>query len=131
MVIWGNVLINPPPGSIAVIFISGRSSLDADGYDQASEAMVNAAAAMDGYLGIASVRDDHGIGITVSWWRDEAAARAWRDDPDHTRIRERGRAIWYDWYRVVITTVDRSYNWCGRQADQGDALKSSSVRCAR
>ena len=65
----------------------------------------------DGYLGIDSTRGEDGVGITISWWRDEAAALAWRDDPDHARIRDRGRAQWYDWYRVIVATVDRAYEW--------------------
>jgi heme-degrading monooxygenase HmoA len=106
-----NAVITPPPDSIAVIFISGRSSADAEGYEEAALAMADAAAARDGYLGIDSSRDEQGLGITVSWWSSQVAAQAWRDDPDHTRIREQGRAIWYDWYRVVVATVERAYGW--------------------
>jgi heme-degrading monooxygenase HmoA len=104
-------MLSPPPGSIAVIFLSGRSEADAEGYAKAAAAMGAAAALRDGYLGIDSTRDGDGIGITVSWWRDEAAALGWRDDPDHAQIRDQGRATWYDWYRVVVATVDRAYDW--------------------
>lgn len=102
----------PPADAIAVIFISGRSENDADGYAQAAQAMDAAARKRDGWLGIDSARDAlTGVGITVSWWRDEAAALAWRNDPEHTRIRELGRDRWYDWYRVVVSTVERAYAW--------------------
>jgi heme-degrading monooxygenase HmoA len=101
----------PPPGAVAVIFLSGRSDVDPEGYAAAAEAMERAATGMDGYLGIDSTRGADGIGITISWWRDEAAAIAWRDDPDHARIRDAGRALWYDWYRVIVATVDRAYAW--------------------
>lgn len=104
-------MFTPPPGAIAVIFLSGRSDADAEGYGAAAEAMEAAASRVYGYLGIDSTRDADGVGITISWWRDEAAALAWRDDPDHARIRDRGRAIWYDWYRVIVATVDRAYGW--------------------
>jgi heme-degrading monooxygenase HmoA len=100
-----------PPGTIAVIFLSGLSRTDPEGYARAADAMEAAAAERDGYLGIDSARGADGVGITISWWRDEAAALAWRDDPEHTRIRDRGRAVWYDWYRVIVTTVDRAYDW--------------------
>lgn len=104
-------MLLPPPGAIAVIFLSGRSGADPEGYAEAAGAMETAAAARDGYLGIDSTRGVDGLGITISWWRDEAAALAWRDDPDHARIRDRGRAVWYDWYRVIVATVDRAYDW--------------------
>ena len=101
----------PPSGAIAVIFLSGRTGADDAGYAAADEAMERAAAIRDGYLGIDSTRGGDGLGITISWWRDEAAALAWRDDPDHARIRDLGRARWYDWYRVIVATVDRAYEW--------------------
>lgn len=100
-----------PPGTLAVIFLSGRTEADEAGYAAAAVAMGEAAARRDGYLGIDSVRDSNGVGITISWWEDEAAALGWRDDPDHARIREQGRALWYDWYRVIVATVDRAYDW--------------------
>ncbi len=102
------------PGAIAVIFLSGRTAADAAGYAEAAAAMERAASTQDGYLGIDSARGDDGVGITISWWRDEAAALAWRDDPDHARIREAGRQLWYDWYRVIVATVDRAYGWTRR-----------------
>lgn len=104
-------MLTPPSGAIAVIFLSGRSEVDAQGYGAAADAMEKGASRMDGYLGIDSTRGADGVGITISWWRDEAAALAWRDDPDHARIRDRGRAVWYDWYRVIVATVDRAYGW--------------------
>lgn len=104
-------MVNPPAGAISVIFVNGRSGHDSEGYGAAADAMEQAASVRDGYLGIDSVRGADGVGITISWWRDEAAALAWRDDPDHARIRDQGRAVWYDWYRVVIATIDRTYDW--------------------
>ena len=101
----------PPPGAIAVIFLSGRNGVDEAGYVAAARAMEDAAALRDGYLGIDATRGEDGLGITISWWRDEAAALAWRDDPDHARIREQGRALWYGWYRVIVASVERAYAW--------------------
>ncbi len=100
-----------PAGSIAVIFLAGRTSADDAGYRAAAEAMMRRAASMPGYLGIDSTRGEDGAGITVSWWADRDAAAAWRDDPEHARIRARGRAVWYDWYRVIVAEVERGYGW--------------------
>ena len=49
------------------------------------------AAAQPGYRGVDSARGADGLGITVSYWADDAAAIAWRDHPEHAAIRERGR----------------------------------------
>jgi heme-degrading monooxygenase HmoA len=51
------------------------------------------------------------VGITISYWSDDTAAIAWRDHPDHSAIRERGRAIWYDRYSVTVAHVTRGYGW--------------------
>ncbi|GAB0114890.1 antibiotic biosynthesis monooxygenase family protein [Acidisoma sp. C75] len=100
-----------PQGAVAVIFLSRRTANDDAGYAEAAAAMEARAAAHDGYLGIHSTRGTDGFGITVSWWRDEKAAEDWRDDAEHARIRALGRALWYQWYRVIVSKVDRVYEW--------------------
>ncbi|MDF7774199.1 antibiotic biosynthesis monooxygenase [Sphingomonas sp. AOB5] len=98
-------------GQIAVVFVSQRSGADAQGYADAAAAMDALAAAQPGYRGIDSARDEAGLGITVSYWADEASAVAWREHPDHARIRDRGRGIWYDRYELFVTEVVRGYGW--------------------
>jgi heme-degrading monooxygenase HmoA len=98
-------------GACAVIFISRRNATDPKGYEEAAEAMATEAARQHGYLGIDSVRDAGGEGITISYWADEAAALAWRANTGHAQIRALGRNQWYDRYEVVITTVTRTYEW--------------------
>lgn len=98
-------------GQVAVIFTSRRSAADAAGYAAAAAAMDRLAAAQPGYRGMANARGDDEVGITVSYWADEASAVAWRGHPEHAAIRERGRGVWYDWYTVEVATVDRAYEW--------------------
>ena len=98
-------------GQVAVIFASQRNGVDAVGYDAAADAMDALAAVQPGYRGIESARSGDGFGITVSYWADEAAAIAWRDQPDHAATRERGRGRWYDSYRVTVAQVERDYDW--------------------
>ncbi len=100
-----------PTPSIVVIFISQRNGKDVKGYQLASEDMIALAARQPGYLGVDSVRDDSGLGITVSYWQDEAAATAWRDNAEHTAIRNAGRGKWYDSYSLHVTKIERSYDW--------------------
>jgi heme-degrading monooxygenase HmoA len=98
-------------GEVAVIFASQRNGRDAPGYDAAAAAMDALAARQPGYRGIESARGDDGYGVTVSYWADEAAAIAWRDQPDHAATREAGRARWYDRYSVTVAAVTRDYHW--------------------
>jgi heme-degrading monooxygenase HmoA len=51
------------------------------------------------------------MGITISYWADDAAAIAWRDHPEHTAIRDHGRSLWYDSYSVNVARIERAYDW--------------------
>ena len=104
-------MINARTGEVAVIFVSERTGADDVGYAEAASAMERLAALQPGYRGIDNARGGDGIGITVSYWADDASAAAWRDDPEHARIRELGRARWYNWYRLYVTRVTRGYGW--------------------
>lgn len=98
----------PEPPYTAVVFSSTRTAGD-DGYAAMAAAMERLAAEQDGYLGIESARDDQ-VGITVSYWRDEAAARAWKQVAAHLVAQRQGRERWYSDYRVRIATVHRDYS---------------------
>ncbi|MGX7679293.1 antibiotic biosynthesis monooxygenase family protein [Jatrophihabitans sp. DSM 45814] len=101
-----NIASTPRPPYTAVIFTSVRSEGD-NGYEAASAAMEELAHSQPGYLGIESARD--GLGITVSYWVDDDAARAWKDVAAHLIVQRRGRAIWYLNYQVRVATVTRDY----------------------
>jgi heme-degrading monooxygenase HmoA len=98
-------------GQTAVIFTAQRSAADEAGYAAAAAAMDRLAAEQLGYRGVASARSEDGVGITVSYWADEASAVAWRQHPEHAAIREQGRGRWYDWYTLEVAQVTRAYDW--------------------
>ena len=97
--------------TISVIFVAQRTELDADGYARAAAIMDELAARQEGYIGVDSVRGADGLGITVSYWTDDASAKAWRDHPDHAAIRAAGRDRWYSDYSLHVAQVTRSYDW--------------------
>ena len=72
-----------------------------------SARMETLAAQQPGYLGIESARE--GLGITVSYWADDAAAAAWKQVAEHVVAQERGQKAWYADYQVRVATVTRSY----------------------
>ncbi|OJY67058.1 MAG: antibiotic biosynthesis monooxygenase [Sphingobium sp. 66-54] len=101
----------PPQGAVAVIFVSMRTDADQPGYDAAAGAMMALVARQPGYLGADSARGADGFGITVSYWADEASARAWRAVAEHAAVRALGRARWYAHYRLIVSQVTRAYAW--------------------
>lgn len=97
----------PEPPYTAVIFSSTRTDGD-QGYAAMAAEMERLAAEQPGYLGIEAARDEL-IGVTVSYWQDEASARAWKQVAAHLVAQRQGRERWYRDYRVRIATVHRDY----------------------
>lgn len=97
----------------AVIFSSQRSD-EVDGYDATAQRMVELAAQQPGYLGIESVRNAEGAGITVSYWESEDAIRAWKRNAEHLEAQQQGRQRWYSKFKVRVARVEREYGSDGR-----------------
>lgn len=96
--------------TVAVIFTSTRAEGLDDEYAATAARMDTLAHEQPGFLGIVSVRDPHTrLGITVSYWQDEAAARAWKAHPEHLAAQRRGREAFYSEHTVVVAEVVRSY----------------------
>jgi heme-degrading monooxygenase HmoA len=98
----------PAPPYYAVIFTSKRTDGD-HGYTAMAKAMADMAAEQPGYLGHESARDD-GVGITVSFWRDEASLKAWKQVAEHLVGQTIGRERWYSHYETRIAKVERAYS---------------------
>lgn len=103
--------MNKRVGQVAVIFLSVRTDGHGAAYANAAQAMDELAATQPGYCGMESVRGADRLGITVSYWANEASAKAWRDHPDHKVIRDMGRDQWYERYELVVADVTRDYDW--------------------
>ncbi|MGE4062081.1 MAG: antibiotic biosynthesis monooxygenase [Rhodospirillaceae bacterium] len=76
-----------------MISVSQRAAENPEGY-AAAAAMMAAAAHFPGYRGVHSAHGADGVGITVSYWQNEEAARAWKMHSDHAATRGKGRATW-------------------------------------
>lgn len=98
----------PGPPYYAVIFTSQRNAVD-EGYAEMGERMMELAHEQDGFLGVESARDATGFGFTVSYWRDEAAIRAWKLNSEHRIAQAKGQARWYDTYMARVAKVERAY----------------------
>lgn len=96
----------PNPPYYAVIFTSLRSEGD-HGYQHTAERMLELASKQSGFLGFETARED--IGISVSYWVDEASISAWKANAEHLAAQQRGRQDWYQWYRVRVCRVEREY----------------------
>lgn len=104
----------PEPPYYAVIFTSLRTDGDR-GYGAMAGRMVQLAAQQPGYLGVDSVRDAAGRGITISYWRDAASIAAWKRDTEHQQAQRGGQQTWYADYQVRIAKVERAYGKPGTE----------------
>jgi heme-degrading monooxygenase HmoA len=98
----------PEPPYYAVIFTSLRTEGDR-GYGEMAARMQELGSKRDGFLGIESARGSDGLGITVSYWRDEASIVGWKQDEEHRKAQHAGQQTWYSDYRVRIAKVERAY----------------------
>lgn len=105
----GELARTPEPPYYAVIFTSKRTAGD-HGYGAMAERMVDLGSKYDGFLGIESARGADGLGITVSYWRDEAAIAAWKRDTEHQKAQRAGQQAWYADYEVRVAKVERAYS---------------------
>ncbi len=101
----------PAPPYVAVIFTSVRSDEDDAGYEAMMAEMDRLSVLQPGYLGIESARGADGLGITVSYWRSAADARAWKQVSEHAAAQRLGRERWYRMFRVRIAEVAREYGF--------------------
>ncbi|MDC8804036.1 antibiotic biosynthesis monooxygenase [Halomonas pacifica] len=100
------IATTPEPPYYAVIFTSLRSEEEA-GYAEMAERMLALAAEQPGFLGVESARE--GLGITVSYWRDPEAIRAWKANMEHREAQRLGHRQWYRHFRMRVARVEREY----------------------
>jgi heme-degrading monooxygenase HmoA len=70
--------------------------------------MLQLARHQDGYVGRESARDA-ALGISVSYWRAEAAIKAWRNDVRHMATKDIGRREIYQTCRIRVCRVEHDY----------------------
>ncbi|SFA54164.1 Heme-degrading monooxygenase HmoA [Parageobacillus thermantarcticus] len=94
----------------AVIFTSQRTDGD-HGYEAMAKQMVELASQQPGFLGVDSIRDKNGIGITVSYWDSLEAIQQWKKHAAHQIAQEKGKQQWYERYSVRVCKVEREHGF--------------------
>jgi len=89
-----------------VSFVSLMSA-QTPGYQQAASQMLEAVHKQPGFIAAYSVREEDGIGITNSYWRDIQAIEAWKNDAAHRAIQAKGKNQWYQWFQLQVCEIIR------------------------
>lgn len=79
--------------------------------------------AMDGFVSVERFQSlsRPGSYLSLSFWRDEAAVRAWRNHADHRAGQAEGRATVFADYRIRVAQVVRDYTFTQRDEAPHDA----------
>lgn len=93
-----------------VAFSSWRREDDSD-YDDMSSEMETLALQSPGCHDLKSMRDSRGLSITHSFWKDEESIRRWKNNVRHLEAQRKGRALWYESYRIRVARVERDYRF--------------------
>jgi len=93
----------------AVIFSSKQTS-DTDDYGAMANEIEARVSAMPGFIRMESVHDAERNGITVCYWESLEAIQAWKQDLEHQRAQQSGKARWYERYSVVVAKVEYEYS---------------------
>lgn len=102
------IAATPAPPYYAVIFTNELTSYT-EGYEAMAQRMAELALAQKGCLGYESVRN--GLGITISYWESLDDIRNWKANAEHIIAQEKGRDIWYKYYKTRICKVERDYGY--------------------
>lgn len=77
-------------------------------YTALSDRMMQLARRQEGFIGREAARDA-ALGISVSYWRSEAAIKAWRHDVRHMATKDIGRREIYRTCRIRVCRVEHDY----------------------
>jgi len=96
---------------IAVIFEAVPAPGKKDAYLDAAATLKPLLAGIDGFISIERFESlaQPGKILSLSFWRDEEAVRAWRNLPSHRSTQGAGRAGVFRDYRLRVAAVIRDY----------------------
>lgn len=101
-----NIADTPQPPYYAVIFTSAKAARD-DGYAEMGERLASLGREQPGFLGIESVRDVNGVGITVSYWESLDSIEKWKEHELHKNAQKMGINAWYKSFATRICKVEK------------------------
>jgi len=108
---------------IAVIFEVWPAEGKQQHYLDLAAALRSDLIAMDGFISVERFQSlsEPGKLLSLSFWRDEEAVRAWRNLPSHRATQGAGRAGVFRDYRLRVASVIRDYGLNERDEAPADS----------
>jgi heme-degrading monooxygenase HmoA len=114
---------------IAVIFeVEPRDGMK-DAYLEAAASLKPQLEKADGFISIERFQSltQPGKMLSLSFWRDEDAVKAWRNVEAHRRVQDAGRRSIFSGYRLRVAAVVRDYGMDDRVQAPEDSRRAHQV----
>lgn len=97
---------------IAVLFEAGAAPEQQARYLELAAELKPLLSDIDGFISIERFQSlaTPGKILSLSWWRDEAAVRAWKQNERHSAAQREGRESIFSFYRIRVAQVLRDYS---------------------
>ena len=124
-----------PPTMIAVIFEVWPDAAHPSAYFDLAAALRPELDTVDGFISIERFESlaTPGKYLSLSFWRDEEAVRAWRNRPSHRATQSQGRAGVLTDYRLRVAGVMRDYGLTDREQAPADSRQHhgdlAAIKC--
>ncbi len=96
---------------VLVLFRSKLTAHASDDYKAMADEMLARARTMSGFIDFKTFGADDGERLSVIRWESQDSMRAWTDDMRHVVAQRLGREKWYEYFRVEVAEVVRSYGF--------------------
>ena len=103
------MIANTPEAPYYAVIFTSINTENVEDYSAMGDRMVELAQKQPGFLGVESARNE--LGITVSYWKDLASIKAWKENLEHAAAQKMGRKKWYQYYKTRIAKVERDYSF--------------------
>ncbi|ABN65823.2 predicted protein [Scheffersomyces stipitis CBS 6054] len=98
-----------PPYYVVTFTEIFKPGLDPTKYRALGTEIAKLAQKSPGYLGMESVSNDKGEGITLSYWTDRISIVNWKKNSEHLLAQKAGRNEFYSNYTTRVAKVEKSY----------------------
>ncbi len=111
---------------IAVIFEVWPAPGRAEEYFALAASLKSDLEQLDGFISIERFESitNRGKFVSLSFWRDEAAVRTWRNLENHRDAQAQGRAGIFADYRIRVASIIRDYGMKARDEVPDDSRKA-------
>ena len=99
----------------AVMFKSIRDRSNKENnidYNQTGEYIEDLAKKQDGFIDVEDFYNEKtNMNITISYWKSLQHIAKWRQNIEHIDAQNKGKSIWYKYYKLRVAKVEREYEF--------------------